>query len=61
MKAGIRNSAETAAVIATFSYEPEPLAGELAADDGLSAAAGTTYGVLLGALCWGGLLLWLGH
>jgi hypothetical protein len=48
-------------VIATTSYPPEPLARELAGDQGLNAAVGMTYGVLLGSLFWGGLLLWLGH
>jgi hypothetical protein len=56
-----RNSADTAAVIATTSYPPEPLARELAGEQGLNAAVGMTYGVLLGSLFWGGLLLWLGH
>lgn len=54
-----RNSADTAAVIATTSHPPEPLARELADDQGLNAAVGMTYGVLLGSLFWGGLLIWL--
>ena len=61
VKCCIRNGAETPAVSSTFSYEPEPPAGELAAEEGLSAAAGMTYGVLLGVLCWSTLLFWLGR
>ena len=57
-----RKAAETGAVIATFSYEPEPLAGIFSVDEGLSNAVGMVNGALLGALCWAGLLLfWLGR
>ena len=48
-------------MITSFPSEPEPPAGAVDAEEGLSAAMGMTYGVLLGALCWSGLLHWLGH